>query len=177
MTELFFDEIASPIGTILIVSYQAALCALDFEDYRPRMLQLLEARYGDVRLTQCADSNGLRRRIEAYFAGDLAAVNDIKVNGGGTPFQRSVWQALRSIPPGETASYGEIAARLGSPSAARAVGLANSQNPVAIVVPCHRVIGANGKLTGYAGGLDRKRWLLEHERGASLLQAATSSGV
>jgi methylated-DNA-[protein]-cysteine S-methyltransferase len=128
------------------------------------MLDLLRHRFGQVKLTRRSDANGFRTRIAAYFAGDLATLDTIRVNGGGTDFQVKVWRALRAILPGKTATYGEIAARLGCPSAARAVGLANSLNPIAIVVPCHRVVGVNGKLTGYAGGLDRKRWLLEHER-------------
>lgn len=164
MTELFFDEVPSPIGTILIVFDQDTLRALDYMDYETRMLELLRRRFGQVKLTHGQDANGFRTRIEAYFADDLAALDSIRVNGGGTDFQQKVWRALRAIPPGQTATYGEIAARLDCPSAARAVGLANSLNPIAIVVPCHRVVGANGKLTGYAGGLDRKRWLLEHER-------------
>lgn len=164
MTELFFDEVPSPIGIILIVFDQDTLYALDYLDYEARMLDLLRHRFGQVKLTRRSDANGFRTRIAAYFAGDLPSLDTIRVNGGGTDFQQKVWLALRAILPGKTATYGEIAARLGCPSAARAVGLANSLNPIAIVVPCHRVVGANGKLTGYAGGLDRKRWLLKHER-------------
>lgn len=105
--------------------------------------------------------------LKAYFAGELAAIEGIRVATGGTDFQRSVWMALRKIPLGETISYGALASRLKCPRSARAVGLANGANPVGIVVPCHRVIGADGSLTGYGGGLQRKRWLLEHE-GAQL---------
>ncbi len=100
-----------------------------------------------------------------YFAGELKAIDRLKTANGGTAFQRKVWAALRTIPARATTSYGELAARLGMPKAARAVGLANGANPIAIVVPCHRVIGANGTLTGYGGGLARKRWLLAHEAG------------
>jgi methylated-DNA-[protein]-cysteine S-methyltransferase len=137
--------------------------ALDYLDYEARMLELLRHRFGQVKLTRGSGADGFRTLIAAYFAGDLATLDTIRANGGGTDFQVKVWRALRAIPPGKTASYGEIAARLDCPSAARAVGLANSLNPIAIVVPCHRVVGVTGKLTGYAGGLDRKRWLLEHE--------------
>jgi len=98
----------------------------------------------------------------------------VPVRAGGTPFQRVVWAALREIPPGRTTSYGQLAARLGRPGASRAVGLANGANPVAIAVPCHRVIGADGTLTGYGGGIERKRWLLEHER-ASLAATGRST--
>jgi O-6-methylguanine DNA methyltransferase len=102
--------------------------------------------------------------LTAYFDGDLRALDAVPTVTGGTDFQRSVWAALRDIPPGETEGYGQLAARIGRPSASRAVGAANGANPVAIIVPCHRVIGASGSLTGFGGGLSRKAWLLEHER-------------
>ncbi|MBU1538324.1 MAG: methylated-DNA--[protein]-cysteine S-methyltransferase [Alphaproteobacteria bacterium] len=108
----------------------------------------------------------VRRAVEGWFGGDLTALDGLTVKTGGTAFQRTVWAALRDIPAGETRSYGQLAAAIGSPRAVRAAGLANGQNPIAVIVPCHRVIGANGTLTGYAGGLERKRWLLDHERGA-----------
>jgi len=109
----------------------------------------------------------IRDPIEAYFRGDVTAIDGVTVEANGTPFQQQVWMALRHIPAGTTMSYGELAARIGRQGASRAVGLANGSNPVGIVVPCHRVIGSNGALTGYGGGIDRKRWLLEHERGVS----------
>jgi methylated-DNA-[protein]-cysteine S-methyltransferase len=170
MMELFMDEMKSPIGTIQIAYTEKALCALEFDDHKDRMRELLKRRFGQVKFTE-RENTDLRARLASYFAGDCSALQGIEVDGGGSEFQSRVWEALREIPPGKTASYGEIAVRVGSPSAARAVGLANSLNPIAIVVPCHRVIGASGKLTGYAGGLDRKRWLLEHERGGVLTSA------
>jgi methylated-DNA-[protein]-cysteine S-methyltransferase len=103
-------------------------------------------------------------RIEAYLAGDLAAIDDIPVDTGGTDFQQRVWTALRRIPAGTTVTYATLARRIGHPTAIRAVGAANGQNPIAIVIPCHRMIGHDASLTGYAGGLWRKRWLLNHER-------------
>lgn len=103
------------------------------------------------------------RALHEYFAGRRRDFEDLALTTAGTPFQEEVWKALRSIPFGRTASYGEVARRLGREGAARAVGLANHDNPLGIVVPCHRVIGARGELTGYAGGLERKRWLLRHE--------------
>jgi methylated-DNA-[protein]-cysteine S-methyltransferase len=106
--------------------------------------------------------------MEAYFAGNRAALDDLQTATNGTPFQRKVWAALRTIEAGETVSYGTLAVRIGQPTAARAVGLANGQNPIAIVVPCHRVIGADASLTGYGGGIERKRWLLAHEACAAL---------
>jgi methylated-DNA-[protein]-cysteine S-methyltransferase len=166
MTELYYDEIESPIGTILTAWNGAALCALDYVDYRERMLRLLHTRFGEVKLVPRAQP-AFRAKLSAYFAGNLKALDGVATDSGGTAFQRSTWKALGAIPPGRTATYGEIATRIGAPAAARAVGLANSLNPIAIAVPCHRVVGANGKLTGYAGGLDRKRWLLAHEAACS----------
>ncbi|HLI67703.1 MAG TPA: methylated-DNA--[protein]-cysteine S-methyltransferase, partial [Caulobacteraceae bacterium] len=112
------------------------------------------------------------KAFAAYFAGDVSALDGLEVETGGTPFQRQVWAALRNIPTGQTLSYKDLAIAIGRPSAMRAVGLANGANPAALVVPCHRVIGADGSLTGYGGGLDRKRWLIDHERTALARRAA-----
>jgi methylated-DNA-[protein]-cysteine S-methyltransferase len=101
--------------------------------------------------------------LRRYFDGELTALDGVDVEMNGTPFQKSVWAALRKVRPGKTATYSEIARRIGTPAAIRAVGAANGANPVAVIVPCHRVIGADGTLTGYGGGLERKRWLLAHE--------------
>lgn len=161
--ELKIDRFPSPIGLIVLVSDEAALRALDFEDYEERMHRLLRLHYGAYSLTPARTPDSIRGPIEAYFEGDLAALARVPVETGGTAFQRKVWAALRQIPAGTTMTYGQLAAATGSPSASRAVGLANGSNPAAIVVPCHRVVGANGALTGYAGGTDRKRWLLAHE--------------
>jgi methylated-DNA-[protein]-cysteine S-methyltransferase len=162
--DLRFDRVETPLGTIVVVVNGAALCALDFGDCEARMRRLLGRRFGDFEMSSAQNPAGIGTRIDAYFCGELDAFEDVEVEPRGTPFQELVWRALRAIAPGETAGYGELAARIGRPTAARAVGLANRLNPVALVIPCHRVIGANGELTGYAGGLDRKRWLLEHER-------------
>jgi methylated-DNA-[protein]-cysteine S-methyltransferase len=108
-------------------------------------------------------SRSIIERLQAYMAGDIATLGGIPTDTTGTPFQREVWAALRQIPAGETWSYGRLAAHIGRPAAVRAVGLANGANPIGVVVPCHRVIGANGSLTGYSGGIERKRWLLQHE--------------
>ncbi len=163
MKELQFDRIDSPVGTILIVVDSGQLCSLDFADYEQRMMTLLERRYGPVHLTPTADPCGFSSRIRDYFAGDYHALDDIPVNTGGTAFQQQAWSTLRSIPVGTTMTYGELAATLGKPTAYRAVGGTNALNPVAIVLPCHRVVGTNASLTGYAGGLERKQWLLKHE--------------
>lgn len=159
---------------MLVTSPDGVLRALDFEGYEARMQRLLSQHYGACELAEAAPSARLASALEGYFSGDFAALDALPIATGGTPFQRAVWQALRAIPARTTLSYGELAARLGRPSAARAVGLANGKNPIAIVVPCHRVIGADGSLTGYAGGTERKRWLLDHEARASVRAAAAS---
>lgn len=167
MVELNYSRIESPLGVILLVVDGAKLCALDYAGYETRMFKLLEQRYGKVTLKEVTNPNGFSEKIEAYLAGDLTKVDTIPVATGGTAFQQEVWQALRTIPIGTTVTYGALATKLGKPAASRAVGYANSLNPIAIVIPCHRVVGANSGLTGYAGGLERKQWLLQHE-GATL---------
>lgn len=163
MTKLWIDTIESPIGQISIVVDDDRLCAVDFADYPARMMKLLARRYRSVELVPQSNPLGLAARLQAYLAGDLTSLDRIPVRMGGTAFQQQVWLKLTEIPVGEVWTYGQLAKSLGQPTASRAVGMANSLNPIAIVVPCHRVIGAQGKLTGYAGGLDRKRWLLQHE--------------
>jgi methylated-DNA-[protein]-cysteine S-methyltransferase len=163
MTKLLIDRIPSPMGMMLLISDGISLCSLDFADCEARMLRLLQKRYPSFELVETIDPLGLSTKIHAYLSGDFSSLDNIPVNGGGTEFQQQVWQMLQTIPLGTTISYGELATKIGKPTAARAVGMANSLNPVAIVVPCHRVIGAKAKLTGYAGGIDRKQWLLQHE--------------
>jgi methylated-DNA-[protein]-cysteine S-methyltransferase len=167
--KLWLDRINSAIGMVLIVSDGESLCAVDFLDYEHRMRKLLSQRYAEYALVEQSNPQGFADRLQAYFQRDFTAFNDLPVNPGGTAFQQKVWQTLRSIPVGQTWTYGELAKQLGQPTAARAVGMANSLNPISIVLPCHRVVGANGKLTGYAGGLERKRWLLEHESAGKVL--------
>ncbi|MGD1906651.1 MAG: methylated-DNA--[protein]-cysteine S-methyltransferase [Leptolyngbyaceae cyanobacterium] len=163
MTLLFADRIASPMGEIIIVTRGAMLCAVDFADCKDRMMSLLHKRYGEVQLQAIENPGGVSDRLRAYLAGDLHSLDTLPTETGGTEFQQQVWQALRTIPPGHVTTYGDLAQQLGRPKAVRAVGMTNGLNPIAIVLPCHRVIGANGKLTGYAGGLARKHWLLIHE--------------
>jgi methylated-DNA-[protein]-cysteine S-methyltransferase len=161
-----FDRIATPIGTLLLlVDPDGYLRALDFQEHESRMHRLLQRQYRDqtFELVVGRAPAAVRDGLEAYFAGEAHALDAISVATGGTPFQREVWAALRNIAPGQTMSYGALAAGIGRPSAVRAVGLANGANPIGLVVPCHRVIGADASLTGYAGGLARKRWLLTHE--------------
>ena len=164
---LTLDRIATPVGEVLLVTDgEGAVRALDFADYEDRMSRLLARHAPGAPVVEGRAPDRVRRAVEGWFGGDLTALDGLTVKTGGTAFQRTVWAALRDIPAGETRSYGQLAAAIGSPKAVRAAGLANGQNPIAVIVPCHRVIGANGTLTGYAGGLERKRWLLDHERGA-----------
>jgi methylated-DNA-[protein]-cysteine S-methyltransferase len=172
------QRVDTPTGAMLIVTDdEQRLRALDWEDHEPRMMKLLRRYYGAnaVRLCEASRPSAVSRALAAYFDGDLEAVSDLPIATNGSDFQRMVWDALRRIPAGHSISYGTLAARIGRPTAARAVGLANGANPIAIVVPCHRVIGADASLTGYGGGLDRKRWLLAHES-ASAAGRTTSRG-
>jgi methylated-DNA-[protein]-cysteine S-methyltransferase len=167
---LVLDRLATPIGTALLVTDEAgALRALNWTDYEDSMQRWIARRYPAARLE--AGASPARAAFEAYFAGELQALDRVAWVAAGTDFQLKVWRTLCTIPAGETLSYAGLAARIGKPSAMRAVGLANGANPVAIVVPCHRVIGANGALTGYGGGLQRKKWLLALE-GAAFRDAA-----
>jgi len=161
---IFVDQVETPIGNVIFAVREGKLCALGFEEYWPTLEIGLRRRLGAIELVRREDPGGFSERLRAYFAGDLAAIDSIPVDPAGTPFQRSVWAALRDIPCGRTLSYGELARIIGKPESVRAVGAANGQNPISIVVPCHRVIGANGNLTGYGGGIERKRWLLAHEK-------------
>ncbi len=160
---LHYDETNSPIGGIQFFSDGAAVCALEFTGHKTDIRAQLQRRFGAFEVRRGSDPLKLAARLRQYFAGDLHALAETPVNAGGTPFQQRVWAALRTIPVGTTCSYGELAAQIGNPAACRAVGRANGLNPVSIIVPCHRVIGASSALTGYGGGLERKRWLLRHE--------------
>jgi len=165
------ERIATPTGVMLMVTDpHHRLRALDWEDREPRMLRLLRLHYGEDGFRLREMPAGSRRRsthaaraLRAYFDGEFGAIVGLPTASNGTAFQRAVWERLRQIPIGHTITYARLAAQVGRPAAARAVGFANGSNPIAIVVPCHRVIGADGTLTGYGGGLARKRWLLAHE--------------
>jgi methylated-DNA-[protein]-cysteine S-methyltransferase len=160
--QILYTTIESPIGELLLVGDQDALHGLYMQDGRkPKRIapdwQASAAPFADV-----------TTQLEEYFAGARTSF-DVSLAAEGAPFEREVWHALEAIPYGKTVSYGEIARRVGQPTAARAVGTANGRNPIAVIVPCHRVIGADGSLTGYGGGLERKRLLLELERGQGRL--------
>jgi methylated-DNA-[protein]-cysteine S-methyltransferase len=161
--KLLIDRIESPMGTMVLITNHDRLCAIDFADCEPRTIGLLHKRYQSFELVETIDPQGFSSKLRAYLAGDYPSLHDLPIDSGGTDFQQLVWQELCKIPVGKTATYGEIATRLGKPTASRAVGMANSLNPIAIAIPCHRVIGSKAKLTGYAGGLERKQWLLQHE--------------
>jgi methylated-DNA-[protein]-cysteine S-methyltransferase len=158
------DRLETPIGVALLVTdSDGVLRALDWEDYATRMRELLRLQYGTVALQEAQAPGQMRKALSAYFKGDLDRLNAIEWRVAGTPFQQKVWHALPGIPAGTTMSYGAMAARLDTPRAIRAVGHANGSNPISVVLPCHRLIGADGTLVKYGGGLSRKRWLLEHE--------------
>lgn len=164
---LRLDRLATPIGEALIVTDEAGyLRAFDWADRAASMQRLLRLHYGSVVPEPSAAPKNVKRLLQSYFEGDLGCLEAIEWRTAGTPFQRAVWTALTTIAPGETMSYGALASKLDCPRSVRAVGLANGANPISVVVPCHRVIGADGSLTGYGGGIERKRWLLNHEDAA-----------
>ncbi len=161
---LAFDYVPTPAGNALIMwDRQMNLRVLDWAGYELRMRRLLERHYGSVTPQSAVAPNIFKDALAAYFNGNLASLDNLACATSGTQFQRAVWVALRNIPAGTTISYSALARRIGRSKAVRAVGLANGSNPIGLVVPCHRVIGANGSLTGYGGGILRKQWLLRHE--------------
>jgi methylated-DNA-[protein]-cysteine S-methyltransferase len=161
---LLMDRIGTPIGEMVIVAdHDGNLRAIFWTDREAQLHDALQRQYGGFTLEPACNPHGLTNAIAGYFAGELTAIDSLPVQTVGTPFQREVWRALREISCGTTLSYAGLAERIGRPKAVRAVGLANGSNPVGVVVPCHRVIGSDGSLTGYGGGIERKRWLLEHE--------------
>lgn len=173
--DFFLEHLETPTGCVQVVTdHEGSLRAVEWHDHEQRLHELLRRHYGAgaVRLCKAPVRSTASRALEAYFAGDTGCLAELPTVTNGTGFQRMVWDALRRIPVGQTVSYGALAARLGRPTATRAVGLANGANPISIVVPCHRVIGADGTLTGFGGGLERKRWLLAHEGGPGALWVA-----
>ena len=153
----------APFGAVHVVTDGDLVCSVDFAGFEERMHRLLARRYSRYRLVEPCAPGHAANSLRAYLDGNLGATAHLGVRTGGTEFQAAAWLALRSIPAGATATYREQAARIGRPAAVRAIGAANGQNPLAIVLPCHRVVGADGSLTGYAGGLATKQWLLLHE--------------
>lgn len=155
----------TPIGPIEVVTKGGVLCGITFEGHGALTRAWMEKRFGEIAIEQYDSLGEVTDRITAYFAGDIRAVEPLPVDTGGTTFQRLVWEALRKIKPGTTASYGDVAKTVSSPKAFQAVGMAAGRNPIPIVIPCHRVIATDGTLGGFGGGLERKRWLLSHEKG------------
>jgi len=157
-------RLRTAIGDLTGYARDGALCALDFGTRDGNGRVVLERRLGALDVRDEGGAREAKRALEAYFAGELAALEAIAVDPGGTGFQARIWAALRRIPAGRTVSYTDLARAVGAPSAVRAAGSANGQNPVPVVIPCHRVVRSDGTLGGYGGGLDRKRWLLDHEK-------------
>jgi methylated-DNA-[protein]-cysteine S-methyltransferase len=158
------ERVPSPLGSILLyLDDRSVLRALNFEDREDHLNRILRRRYGPISLSSGSGRSFAAEALQAYFDGDLAQLSTIPIEARGTLFQMTTWARLREVKPGTTVSYGALAARIGRPEASRAVGTANSANPIALVIPCHRVVGSNLHLTGYGPGLSRKRWLLDHE--------------
>ena len=156
------SSFASPCGELIVVTRDEHLVGLGFSDGDARLRRSIVRRFGVAPVRGPAPAD-VTRALGAYFEGEITALDGLEVDASGTPFQQRVWQALRRIPAGRTVAYRDLARTIGAPDAVRAVGAANGANPIGIVVPCHRVIAADGALHGYAYGLDRKRWLLRHE--------------
>lgn len=155
---------STPVGLIHFATDEHdTLRALTFEDGRDHIGRLLARSYDTAAVNMSEEPGPVGAELQRYFDGDLGALARIRTASAGTPFQQAVWVALAEIPVGTTTSYGAIATTIGRPQAVRAVGMANGANPISIVVPCHRVIGTDGTMTGYGGGIERKRWLLAHE--------------
>lgn len=153
----------SPIGPLTVATRGARVCLLHFGADGAGPRAMLQRWYRDEPIELHGDPAGAVTALGQYFTGSMAALDGVEVEMNGTPFQKRVWDALRSVKCGTTTSYAAIAKAIHAPAAVRAVGAANGANPVAVIVPCHRIIGTNGSLTGYGGGLERKRWLLQHE--------------
>jgi methylated-DNA-[protein]-cysteine S-methyltransferase len=160
---LIVERLATPIGPILITHDGKVICNTEFEDSKERRAQELAQHFPDAIVVRAEKRSAFTGALKRYFDGDVRAIDGLPIANVGTPFQQRAWKELRKIPPGKTRGYGEQAARLGNARAARAVGRANGQNPNAIIVPCHRLVGADGSLVHYGGGLERKRWLIDHE--------------
>jgi methylated-DNA-[protein]-cysteine S-methyltransferase len=163
MTAYYTSTIESPLGEVIIIHDGDSLYGLDFADNTDRLTQLMKQHWGLDGLPTTIKESPFDPEVKAYFGGDMRALDVIKTKLKGTEFQRDIWAAIRAIPAGKTMSYGDLAKAIHRPKAVRAVGAANGANPISLIHACHRVIGADGSLTGYAGGLERKKWLLEHE--------------
>jgi len=155
--------IDSPLGKLTVAAHGRRVCLVHFGPASATLRSSLRSWYPEAEIVESVDPGGAVDVLRRYFGGELESLDEIDVELNGTSFQKNVWLALRSVKAGSTMSYSQLAKQVGSPAAVRAVGAANGANPVAVVLPCHRIIGSNGSLTGYGGGLHRKRWLLDHE--------------
>lgn len=172
MTELSVMTYQSPIGEMELVMHGSDLVYLDFSGNPERFRRLLSARFGDFTIRPGGKTSAIHDALDRYFRDGGNPFAGIPMQTYGTPFQKLVWRALQEIPPGTTIDYSELARRVGNPRAVRAAGTSNARNPISVIIPCHRVIGRDGTLRGYAGGEDRKRWLIEHEAASAARRAA-----
>jgi methylated-DNA-[protein]-cysteine S-methyltransferase len=163
MDSITLATIDSPVGKLTIAARGSRVSLVHFGDATDWVRSSLQSWYPGCAIESASDPAGAVSVLRRYFDGDVGCLDEVEVDLHGTPFQQRVWIALRTVTVGTTLSYAELARRVGSPTAVRAVGAANGANPVAVVLPCHRIIGSDGSLTGYGGGLERKRWLLDHE--------------
>jgi len=163
MVSIAFDEFDSPLGKMSAFVVDGALCHLDFSDCDARIQKLLNMRFSQISFEKTLNPLGIRDCLTSYFSGARDCFDRITLETGGTDFQQKVWSALQDIPYGNTHSYSDLAEAIGQPTAMRAVASANARNPISIIIPCHRVIAKSGALAGYAGGVDRKEYLLSHE--------------
>jgi methylated-DNA-[protein]-cysteine S-methyltransferase len=173
---LWIATTKTPLGTAILIGDESGALRLHaWDDPAETWRERFHRRHGDAELVKGRDPFGHVAALARYFDGELTALDAIPVAFSGTPFQQQVWNALRTIAAGTTLSYRALAKRIGRPKAVRAVGFANGSNPIGVVVPCHRVVGSDGSLTGYGGGLDRKRWLLAHEARHSAFRLEVSA--
>jgi methylated-DNA-[protein]-cysteine S-methyltransferase len=178
--KLFLNHLDSPLGALLLVTdARQVVRALDFADHKARLHRGLREHYGAVELVEAPAPAEITDALARYFDGELEALNGLRTATAGSELQRRVWAALRRIPAGTTTTYGKLARELGfdDPRAAIDVGAANGANPIALIVPCHRVIASNGDLKGYAGGVHRKRWLLAHEKALAPQEAVPQTAL
>lgn len=163
MKKLISDIYQSPVGEIFLAADENELCSLDFNDNDSRIEKLLKQRFGEYELSTKRNFLNMHERLDKYFKGDWQAFDGLAMNTHGTDFQQRVWQSLQTISTGDAISYEQLAGKIKNPKAVRAVASTNASNPIAVIIPCHRVIGKNGSLRGYTGGIDRQAWLLQHE--------------
>lgn len=168
MSSVEITRLNTPLGTLEAAVVDGALCEVRFDDRWGSGKNVVARRFPDADVVAAEDPAGVTSALRRYFDGDVHTIDDLTVDVAGTPFQEAVWKALRTVGAGETITYGELARHIGNPKAVRAVGTAVGSNPVGIVLPCHRIVPASGGVGNYGGGVDRKRWLLEHE-GATVI--------